>query len=108
MADDFFFIFLGTIVATRFFLFLKPLPAPTVGKLRVHHYMYGLLGIVIALAIRSLTLYAVGWGLFVDELTYLIIGGKPHKDNYSALSLSGTVILIIVIFFLRSWIVAHF
>jgi len=87
---------------------MKPLPAPTVGKLRVHHYMYGLLGIVIALAIHSLILYAVGWGLFVDELTYLVIGGKTHQDNYSALSLSGTVILMVVIFFARGWIVTPF
>jgi hypothetical protein len=108
MIDYFFSVFLATIVITRIFLLLNPTPAPTIGNVRIHHYMYGLVGIAIALVIHSLILYAIGLGLFVDELTYLIIGGKTHRDNYSGISLSGTFILIIIVFFLRNWLTAPF
>jgi len=108
MIDYFFLVFLATIVITRVFLLLSPTPAPTIGNVRIHHYMYGLIAIMIAFVIHSLILYAIGLGLFVDELTYLIIGGKTHKDNYSAISLSGTLILIVAVFFLRNWLTAPF
>lgn len=105
MAMQFFLIFLGTILITRIFLFLKPVPAPTISDFRIHHYMYGLLAIIISLFLHSLILYAIGLGLFVDELTYLAVGGKTHADNYSTLSLCGTALLIIIFFIFRGWIV---
>jgi len=108
MNDYFFLIFLITVIITRLFLFLYPLPAPTVGKFRIHHYMYGIIGIVIGLAAHSILIYAIGFGLFVDELTYIIIRGKSHEDNYSAVSLLGTLFLIVVIFVLRDYLVLFF
>lgn len=83
MNEYFFFVFLTTIVITRLFLFFYPFPAPTIGKFRVHHYMYGIVGILVGLSVQSILLYAIGTGLFIDELTYLIIRGKDHEDNYS-------------------------
>ena len=70
--------------------------------------MYGLIGIAIALPLGWLSLYAIGWGLFIDELTFLLMRGKTHADNYSAISLLGTALLIIGIFLLRNWIIIPF
>ena len=100
----FFIIFLATIIVTRIFLYFKPTPAPTIKGFRIHHYMYGIILIVISILIKNLTIYSIGLGLFIDELTYLIIKGKNHKDNYSKKSLIGTCLFIILIFFLRSYI----
>src|SRR5690348_16598121 len=118
MANQFFWIFFGTIAVVRIFLWIDPTPAPTIPKLkwhhhvyhkfRTHHWMLGLISIVVAFAIHSLILYAIGLGLFVDELTYLLIGGKTHKDNYSVVSLSGTVIFMILTYFFRQAIITHF
>ena len=70
--------------------------------------MYGLLDIAASLLVHSLILYAIGLGLFVDELTYLLIGGKTHKDNYSAISLTGTLAFIAVVYVFKTQIVLPF
>ena len=106
MANQFFLIFLATILLTRIAVYLRPVPSPTIGNFRLHHYMYGIALIIIGLIISFMPVYAVGLGLFIDELTYLIIRGKTHEDNYSKKSLVGTIFFIILVFFFRDYIVA--
>lgn len=108
MSDYFFTIFVLTIVGTRVFLFVYPIPAPTLGKFRTHHYMFGIVAAGLALAINSITLYAIGIGLLVDELSYLLIRGKTHRENYSAISLVGTLVFIIVGFILKDYLTCPF
>ncbi len=108
MHNQFFLIFLATILITRIFLFLRPIPSPTLGKFRTHHYMFGILGIVIGLFAHWLVVYAIGWGLFIDELMYLLMRGKNHEDNYSKISLIGTFLFIILVFILRNYFVMPF
>lgn len=108
MSNNFFLIFAITIVATRLIIFFHPIPAPTIGKFRIHHYMYGLIAIAIGLTFQSIMLYAIGMGLFVDELTYLLMRGKTHKDNYSKISLLGTLILVTIVFIFKNYFVRPF
>ena len=108
MANAFFLIFLLTVIITRLFVFYLPISSPTFGKLRIHHYMYGIILIFISFLFSNLIVYAIGLGLFVDELTYLLIRGKTHKDNYSIISLSGTLFFVILIFLLRNYLVLLF
>src|SRR3989344_4495518 len=105
MSSYFFPTFLATVAITRLFIFVYPIPAPTFGKFRTHHYMYGLAGILVGLVFHSILIYAIGLGLFVDELTYLIMRGKDHKDNYSKISLFGTLFFVIIVFLFRDLIV---
>jgi len=65
--------------------------------------MYGLVGIFAGLSFHSIMIYAIGLGLFVDELTYLLIRGKNHKDNYSKISLLGTLFFAIIVFIFRKY-----
>lgn len=104
MDDYFFTIFLATVAITRLLIFIFPIPAPTFGKFRIHHYMYGLIGILMGIVFHSVLIYAIGFGLFVDELTYLLIGGKNHKDNYSKVSLLGTLFFVIIVFVFREYL----
>ena len=108
MSNYFFLIFLATVVITRLFIFVFPIPAPTFGKFRINHYMYGLIGIFAGLTFNSVMIYAIGIGLFVDELTYLLIGGKNHKDNYSKISLFGTLFFVILVFIFRNFFILPF
>ncbi len=101
----FFLIFLITIIITRVVLFVRPVASPTVKGFRMHHWMYGLFLVCIALLLHSIALYAIGLGLFVDELTYILIGGKTHKDNYSTISIVGTVVFIGIVYFLQAILV---
>lgn len=100
----FFLIFVLTILVTRIVLFIKPVASPTIKGFRMHHWMYGVILIILSFIFSSITLYAVGLGLFVDELSYILIGGKTHRDNYSTKSLLGTVIFILAIYLLRNQI----
>lgn len=106
ISNEFFLIFLSTVVVTRLFLYFKPTPAPTIKGFRTHHWMYGILGLFIGFITHYLPLYAIGLGLFVDELTYLLIGGKNHEDNYSAISLIGTIIFVVLAFFSRNFLIS--
>lgn len=96
----FFIIFLLTIICVRLFLYFKPIPSPTIKNVRLHHYMYGLALIPIAWIFSSITLYAIGLGLFVDELSYILMRGKTHKDNYSFVSFAGTAFFVTLVYLL--------
>ncbi len=100
--DRFFLIFLGTILLVRFILFFYPTSSPTIAGFRLHHWMYGIVLLSIAFAIRKIPLLAVGLALVVDELTFILMNGKTHAENYSALSLLGTVFFMIIVFLYRS------
>jgi len=105
MENYFFLIFVTTIVVIRVLVFVFPIPGPTILKFRVHHYIYGIVGIIISFFVSSVPLYAISLGLFIDELTYILIGGRTHQDNYSKTSLIGTVCFIVLVFFLRKYLV---
>ena len=97
----FFVIFLITILLTRVFLYIHPTPAPTISGFRTHHYMYGLVLALAGALFGSVTIFAVGVGLFVDELGYLLIGGKTHEENYSKASLILLSIFIVLAYIFR-------
>jgi hypothetical protein len=63
--------------------------------------MYGIALVAISLIASSRALFAIGLGLFVDELTYLIIKGRTHNDNYSVKSLVGTIFFIVIAYIFR-------
>ncbi len=108
MRYRFFVIFLLTLTIVRAAVFFFPVASPTFGTFRVHHYMYGIVLIMLGLFFRRVTLYAVGLALFVDELTYLLVGGKTHEDNYSGISLAGTALFTFLVFLLKDYLVKPF
>ena len=73
--------------------------------IRLHHYSFGLLAVVVGLLLNSLPFFAIGLGLFADELTYLAIGGHTHEDNYSGVSLVGTALVVMAVFLTRQFFV---
>jgi hypothetical protein len=66
--------------------------------------MYGVAGIVLGFLFHSITIYAIGLGLFVGQLTYLLIQGQSHADNYSRISLLGTTLFVVLVFFLQNYL----
>lgn len=96
-----FLIIVITVSVTRIFLYFKPTPSPTLFGLRTHHYMYGGILATLGAVLSNVTLYGIGIGLFLDELTYLLIGGKTHEDNYSTPSLTGTGFFLLIAFIFK-------
>jgi hypothetical protein len=105
MANSFMVIFIVTIVGIRISLFLHPQAGMTIGSVRVHHYMWGLAGAPIAVALHLVPLLAISIALVIDEVTFICIGGRTHEDNYSTTSLLGTVVLSVAVCLLRKWLV---
>ena len=112
--DYFFLIILGTIVTIRFLLFVRHLffyhiKTPTLRGFRIHHYMYGIALAIIAVLIQNLTLYAIGFGLFIDEFLLVLIKGlgtkyedwRESKDYYSKWSLLGALFFAVLVFLFR-------
>jgi len=104
-ANLFFTIFFATVLITRVWLYFKPTPSPTIKGFRLHHWMTGLFILIISILINNLIGFAIGLGLFVDELTYLLMRGKNHSDNYSKTSLIGTALFVIIVFIFREQII---
>ena len=102
----FFTIFLATILIARIFLFVCPTPGPTIFGFRVHHYVYGLIILIIGYLFNSIILCAIGLGLFIDELTFLLSRGKTHEDNYSKMSLLGTACFVILVFVIKDYLIS--
>lgn len=108
MITYFFLIFAFTILITRVYLYVRPTSSPTIGRFRLHHYMFGLAGVVLGIAFSSLTVFAIGLGLFVDELAFLLMRGKTHEDNYSKASLLGTLFFVAVVFYIQEYLLSIF
>ena len=70
--------------------------------------MYGIVGILFGLIIHSVIISAIGLGLFVDELAYLLMRGKTHEDNYSKISLLGTAVFVIIVFLFKNYLILFF
>lgn len=94
----FFIIFAFTILNIRIILYLNPMPCPTIKEFRLHHYMYAILIVPLGIFLDNIFVYAVGVGLFIDELGYLLIGGKNHNDNYSGDSLLLLCVFVVLIY----------
>ena len=100
----FFLVFVGTIVVTRLVLLPKRILYPRVFGHHIHHFIYGIFILIIGVLASNLFLYAVGFGLFVDELP-LVFTQKWNWNGYnSALCPVGEVGIIILAFLLRNYI----
>lgn len=110
--DYFFLIFLDTVATTRLFS-LSGVAAPTIKGFRIHHYMYGAVLIIFAFLINNLTLYAVGFGLVVDELPVVLVKGSGRKEEYwrgcedyhTKWCVAGVLVLILITYIFRNSIV---
>ncbi len=85
--DLFFVVFLGIIAATRFLVFIRRGRGPMFMGVRVRHYMEGIVLLIISFVLHDLTLFAMGSGLFIDELPLILAKGPGHQEaqwNYGA------------------------
>lgn len=105
-SDLFFIIFLATILFTRICLYFKPISSPTIKGFRLHHYMYGIILMIIGFFINAIPIYAIGLGLFVDELPLFIIGGWHWKEYKSMPCILGVIVGILLVFILREQLVS--
>src|SRR5665213_155565 len=94
-----FVVYVLTIIVARVILWFWPKHAPMIGNFQLHHYMYGLVLMALYLIFSYPILFAIGAGLFVDEVPlFFIFRGWdwPHdhwKQYHSWQSILGIVLL---------------
>lgn len=107
---DYFFLFLlGTITITRLLLINHKMAGPTILGLRIRHYMSGIVLLIFAFLIHNLTLYAIAFGLIVDEVPVILAKGPGHKDEYwrgcedyyTHWSFAGVLVFVLLFFIFR-------
>lgn len=112
--EIFVLIVAGTVALTRILLHAasllqeriqwKFIPKPTVFGFRIHHYHYGFLLCLVGVGIGNLSIVAVGIGLIVDEVWFILaLGGDDHK-YLSASSILGALTGILVMLLARNQI----
>lgn len=90
---------IAPVVLTRVVCHNFHWPAPTIAGFRTHHYMFGVVIAVAATIIGSPVLAAVGSGLIIDEIPWLI--GYGYTSNQSlvgvGLLLAACICLVVVL-----------
>jgi len=105
-------LFISTILIIRLSVFLIPEVDVTFGGIVIHHFWVGvilLLSIFFIPENNSLRIwaYAVGSGLFADQLVFMFLGAGNDPEYWSLPSVLGTVVLTALIFFIRKRLI-HF
>lgn len=99
--DTFFAIFIATILAIRVFLFFTHWSVGYAGDVQLHHYMYGILILLLGLILRNLWLYAIGLALIVDELMLFPTGAQFWPQYNSPIFIGGTALLCAFVYVYR-------
>ncbi len=106
--------FILTIVIIRVGVFLIPGVDITVGKFILHHFWFGVLLLMINFFIKEgrfnqkFILFGIGLGLFLDELIFMLLGGGGDLQYWNIYSVIGTMLIVLLIFFLRGEILGFY
>ena len=115
--NELYLVILATVIITRLGIILLPEIDVKVGGMIIHHFWFGLIffliGLLIAVRLRrtKLLFLGVGFGLFLDELIFMILGGGNDREYWAILSSLGTITLLILLFFFKdrmfTWELKH-
>ena len=75
---------------------------------QIHHFWVGLGMIVIGLQLSyntKIPIVAIGLGLIIDELAFIMLGGGGYEQYWSASSLTGLIIFTTITLFAMSKII---
>jgi len=110
--DLFYLIFFLTILIIRISIFLVPNIDIKFFDLVIHHFWFGILLISISIFIqkkynlKKIYTFAIGLGLVIDELIFILLGAGGDKIYWGLLPLLGTILLVIGIFLIRKKIIS--
>lgn len=100
----FFLIFVLTILVTRGFLWLIPNHGPAIMGFQLHHYMYGLVLILLYIFVQKPILLAIGTAWVADEIPLFFIfrtwnwPDDHWKQYHSAQSIIGIFIIAVLLY----------
>ena len=107
--DKYFLFTMTTIIITRILVYIFNKPSPTIKNFRTHHWMFGLVFTIMFFLISNfytnIYLLSISMGIFLDEIGFIILKGKTHKDNYSPKSFMILIFFILLLFIFRKNII---
>jgi len=99
-----FITYILTIVVTRIFLKLFPIHGHKIGNFQPHHYMHGIILLILSLPLHLPILLAIGSAWIVDEIPLFFIfktwnwPDDHWKQYHSMQSILGIAIISILFF----------
>lgn len=112
--DDIFYIILVlTILAIRLEVFLFPANKIIIDGIRINHFWVGVILVLIVLFLSKsynalrMILFPIGLGLVADELVFMIFSNRTINDYWSIYSVSGLVIITIIVFIFRKQLLSE-
>ena len=105
-------IILATIIITRLGVFLIPEVDIKMGSIIIHHFWFGIIFFLIGLLIMvkykktKMLFLGVGFGLIIDQLIFMVLGGGKDLEYWAFFPVLGTVILLVLLFLFKDRILA--
>lgn len=103
----FYLICILTMLAIRTAVFLFPQRKIIIDGTIIHHFWIGIILTLLVLLLPQIynglriIIFSIGLGLVADELIYLLLGGRTVSEYWSIYSVSGAVIMAVIIFLIR-------
>ena len=99
----FYILLILTIISIRLGVFLIPEVDVSFIGLNIHHFWFGVIIVLIALIVPKkydwvkIVLYAIGLGLIVDQLVFMLLGAGKDAQYWALPSLFGAIIIALII-----------
>ncbi len=107
--SQFVLIIIGAVGITRIFLLPRTRHSTKIFGYETHHYMQGIILILLGLAISNWVVGAIGIGLFIDQLPQIVTNRwRDYNEYYSWKSYVGIFIAIVFIFLFKENIFSIF
>ncbi len=94
----FYLLFVSTVIVIRLGVFFVPNVDFTFLDFVLHHFWFGILLISVSFLFMKkkhfrIILFAIGCGLFVDELAFMMMGAGGDNEYWGWLSVGGTILI---------------
>jgi hypothetical protein len=99
----FYLVFVLAIVVIRLLVFLIPEVDFKIGEIVIHHFWIGAILIVLGFLFLKTRIYlfGIGFGLAIDQVVFLVLGGGGDSEYWAFPSLVGVVVLAVVVYLFR-------
>jgi|TARA_Y100000310_G_C20000184_1_gene498125 peptidoglycan/LPS O-acetylase OafA/YrhL len=104
----FYLILIVTILIIRISIIIVPEVDIKFLDIVIHHFWFGVILMIIGVIVPKqkvypkILLYGIGAGLIVDQLIFMILGAGKDKEYWALPSLLGTIIIVLVIYPIRT------
>lgn len=109
----FYVLILLTIILTRISIFLVPEVDIRLFGFSIHHFLFGIPLIILGKIFHKqkylkIFLVGIGFGLMLDEFTFIILGAGMDRQYWDVFSVIGTILFTGIFYFVRKKVLALF